>query len=424
MKTTLQVLVIAFDESTLPKVAQTLEETNSLPSLSPRLSVEWTTAVGLQNAIVALDHQQFNCLILTGNSTAPSLQLLRELQAHATAVPIILVLDQIDADISDNWLEVGIWEVLGQAEMTSRLLARLLRCVTRLHQSEQQMVLMERHLYLNEQNLQRQAEVITVQTQQIQQLNSQLSEAAQLKSQFLATVSHELRTPMNAVIGFSQLLLRNNSREPLNTQQRSMAERILSNAQHLLEIINEMLNYTKLEAGQLRMQPQVLNLTHLIHAIGQDLQEVAQRKQLQLEIDAELRDPYIVSDPTWLQQVVLQLISNALKFTPSGRVQVSIQESEDSLTLVVKDTGIGIQPTELEHIFEPFRQIDQTTTRQHRGLGMGLALAGALVRKMRGTITVDSLVGQGSTFRVRLPRQGFASEFESTSATHSTLISA
>jgi signal transduction histidine kinase len=418
METTLQVLVIAFDEPTLPKVAQVLEEIHSLSNLP----VEWTTVNGLQDATAALEHRLFNCFILTGNSIDPSLQFLRELQTDAMAAPIVLVLDQVDKATNEYWIEAGVWEVLSQAELTASLLARILRYLTRVHHSERQVTLMERRQYLSEQSLQRQTQIITVQAQQIQQLNRQLAEAAQLKSQFLATVSHELRTPMNAVIGFAQLLLRNN-REPLPPQQQAMMERILSNAQHLLEIINEMLNYAKLEAGQLQLNPQILNLTHLICAVGQELQDTAQQKQLQLEINAELQDPFVVNDPTWLQQVVLQLISNAIKFTAAGGVQVSIQESEDCLTIVVQDTGIGIQPTELEHIFEPFRQIDQTTTRQHRGLGMGLALTGALVRKMGGTITVNSKVGEGSTFRVKLPRQGFASEFESTPATRPTLIS-
>lgn len=414
-----RVLVIAFDEATLPKVTRMLEKINSLPNSA----LDWVAVTGLQNAATILEKQLFDCFILTGRSADPSLQLLRELQAYAEAAPIVLVLDQAEAKDTKYWLEAGVWEVLSSTEITPSLLAHVLRCIVQVHQTSQHAKLMERRLHLSEQRLQQQAQIIEEQAQQIQQLNHQLTEIAQLKSQFLAMVSHELRTPMNAVIGFSQLLLRQNQ-ESLKPQQRTMIERVLSNAQRLLDMINGILNFAKLEAGQLQPKPQLLNLTHLIQAVGQEFQEVAQRKHLRLAINANLRDPYIVSDPTWLQQVVFHLISNAIKFTPQGKVEVGIQEAEDWLTILVQDTGMGIQPTEVEHIFEPFRQIDQTITRQHRGLGMGLALTAALVRRMGGTITVDSLPGEGSTFQVKLPRRETATALKSASASRSKLVSA
>lgn len=420
MKTTLRVLVIAFDAATLPRVVQVLEDINSI-NTGGNLSTQVAVAVGLQNATAILENQLFDCYVVTGNADAPSLQLLRELQAYAISAPIILVLDQVNPDATDYWSKAGIWEVLNHAELTPSLLAQTLRCVIWVRQADQQVALVNRRLRQNEQILQ-QAKVIKEQAQRIQQLDCQLSEASQLKSQFLATVSHELRTPMNAMIGFSQLLLRHNG-GTLKTHHYNMVERILANAKHLLTIINEMLNFSKVEAGQLQLQPQSLNLAHLLRAVGQELEDVAQRKQLKLEIVTDLDNPYIVADPTCLQQVVFNLVSNALKFTSSGSVQVSTWESEDWVAIIIQDTGIGIHPNELEHIFEPFRQIDQTTTRQHRGLGMGLALTAALVQKMFGTISVDSAIGEGSTFRVELPRHGFtAAPLDHNPRTGSALI--
>jgi signal transduction histidine kinase len=413
-----RVLVIAFDEATLPKVTQVLEEINSLPDLT----LDWIAVTGLQGATTLLEEQLFDCFILAGDSTAPSLQLLRELQSYAEATPIVLVLNQAGAEDINHWLKAGIWEVLSSAELSPSLLAKILRHMGRVHQANQRIAQVERRLDISEQILQRQAQTIKEQAHQIQRLNRQLTEMAQLKSQFLSTVSHELRTPMNAVIGFSQLLLRQNRESSLKAQQRDMVERILSNAQRLLDMINGILNFAKIEAGQLQLKPQILNLTHLIQAVGQELQEVAHRKQLRLEINAHMRDPYIVNDPTWLQQIIFHLVSNALKFTQQGKVEISIQEAEDWLTVVVQDTGMGIQPAELEHIFEPFRQIDQTITRQHRGLGMGLALTGALVQQMGGTITVSSREGEGSTFQVKLPRRG-AAAIKSTAASRPSLVS-
>ncbi len=239
--------------------------------------------------------------------------------------------------------------------------------------------------------------------QRIEQQNLQLIQAAQLKSQFLATMSHELRTPMNAVIGFAQVLLRQRKAK-LSDSQADMVERILNNGKNLLALINDILDLSKIEAGHLELELKELNLSKLIWSTVSELKPLADQKQLPLKVYAELENPIIINDSTRLRQVLINLLSNAIKFTETGSVEVRVSESPTQLFFSIKDTGIGIAESELEHIFEEFRQVDQTTTRRHGGTGLGLAITKSLVNMMQGKITVESKLGEGSTFCVELPR--------------------
>jgi signal transduction histidine kinase len=241
--------------------------------------------------------------------------------------------------------------------------------------------------------------------QRIEQQNLQLIEAARLKSQFLATMSHELRTPMNAILGFAQVLLRQRNAK-LTAAQADMMERIMNNGKNLLALINDVLDLSKIEAGRLELKLEEINLTKLVLATVAELKPLAEQKQLPLQVKAELENPIVINDSIRLRQVLVNLLSNAIKFTEAGSIEVMVSKlSPTHLLLSVKDTGIGIAEFELEHIFEEFRQVDQTTTRKHGGTGLGLAITKSLVQMMQGTITVESKVGQGSTFRVQLPRQ-------------------
>jgi signal transduction histidine kinase/DNA-binding response OmpR family regulator len=242
------------------------------------------------------------------------------------------------------------------------------------------------------------------QRQQIQIQNLRLTEAAQIKSQFLATMSHELRTPMNAIIGFSQLLLRQNQ-SPLSAAQIDMVNRILNNGKHLLALINDILDLSKIEAGRLELKPEQFRITDLLAATADELRSLADQKKLQLAINSRLADPFIVNDSSRLRQVIVNLLSNAIKFTEAGTIAVEVREvSHDRLVILVSDTGIGIANEEINRIFEEFRQVDQSMTRRHAGTGLGLAITRWLVQMMGGQITVNSQPGEGSTFRVDLPR--------------------
>lgn len=242
------------------------------------------------------------------------------------------------------------------------------------------------------------------QRQQLQINNLQLLEAARLKSQFLATMSHELRTPMNAVIGFSQLLLRQRQ-HPLTSQQVDMMKRILNNGKNLLALIDEILDLSKIDAGRLQLKLETFNLMALVRATVDELRSLADERNLTLQVNDYLQNANVINDSVRLRQVLVNLLSNGIKFTEVGSVEVEVKEiAANRLAIAVKDTGIGIPEDELGHIFEEFRQIDQTTTRRYPGTGLGLAITKSLVELMQGTIEVESQLGQGSTFRIELPR--------------------
>ncbi|MGJ3246106.1 MAG: PAS domain-containing sensor histidine kinase [Elainellaceae cyanobacterium] len=262
----------------------------------------------------------------------------------------------------------------------------------------------EERLEFQNKLLTRQNHKLEQQRRRIQRQNLQLIEASRLKSQFLATMSHELRTPMHAIIGFSQLLLRQR-KNPLPPQVSNMVERILNNGKRLLMLVDEVLDFSKIEAGHLEIKPQSCNLAEVVTATIDELRSLAHQKHLELRLNMNLENACLVNDPMRVRQVLVNLLSNAIKFTDTGYVQVDVSEiGPNRLAIAVKDTGIGIRSSEIKSIFEPFQQVDQTNTRKHEGTGLGLAITDSLVQMMQGDITVSSQVGVGTVFRVEIPR--------------------
>jgi PAS domain S-box-containing protein len=234
--------------------------------------------------------------------------------------------------------------------------------------------------------------------------NLQLEEAAKLRAHFLAIMSHELRSPLNAIVGFSQVLLRQ-THNSLAQTQANMVSRILTSGRHLLTLIEDILDFSKVEAGKLKLELELLNLADLVVATTEEMRCLAEQKNLTLQVSLELENSIIVNDSVRLRQILLNLLSNAIKFTEVGRVEVKAWELDsDRIAIAVEDTGIGIDPEEFQDIFQPFRQGNQTLTRQHEGTGLGLAIAESLVQLMQGKISVESQLGEGSTFCVELPR--------------------
>ncbi len=230
----------------------------------------------------------------------------------------------------------------------------------------------------------------------------QADAANQLKSQFLATMSHELRTPLNAIIGYAQLLSGGLTGE-VTAEQRAFQERIIVNAHHLLYLINQVLDISKIEAGRMELAEKPFDLRKCLMEVERQNRILAENKHLDFSItvDADLPEK-LIGDETRVKQIVINLVSNAIKFTDRGSVRVSaMPNSDNEWRIHVQDTGIGISPTLQQIIFDEFRQADEGV--QRGGTGLGLAISQKLIRLMGGTIRVESEAGRGSTFIVTLP---------------------
>ncbi len=233
------------------------------------------------------------------------------------------------------------------------------------------------------------------------------AEAANIaKTEFLANMSHEIRTPMNAVIGLSHILANS---KPLTDKQAQFIETLHMSAQQLLALINDLLDISKIEARAIELEAIEYSPATLIRDVASMIAVQAREKGLSLTCDCGgIGDAQVVGDPTRLRQVLLNLSTNALKFTPAGGITImcgkaSRMDGPEMLDITVSDTGVGIPPQKLATIFEKFVQADTSVTRKYGGTGLGLAITKTLIDIMGGTINVESVEGQGSRFSVRLP---------------------
>ena len=339
------------------------------------------------------------------------------LNRNSGEVPASLYAMPIDAAQGDSLgvLAIGNWQqtLAFEPEDYQLLEAFAKQAAIAIRNAQLINILEEREERLANQNeiLIQQNEELERQRQQIQAQSLKVMEAAQMKSKFLATMSHELRTPINAITGFSQLLLRQRQYS-LSEHQIDMVERILNNGNNLLDLINDILDLSKIEAGRMELHLEEVNLHQLITVTVAELASLAHQKGLSLDIAIHLDNPHITNDSTRLRQILVNLLSNAIKFTEQGSVQVVASEVRpDYLAIAVKDTGIGITPSHLKQIFSEFWQADQTTTRKYPGTGLGLSICQRLVHLMGGQIEAESKINQGSTFRVEVPRQVIANSW-------------
>jgi PAS domain S-box-containing protein len=222
------------------------------------------------------------------------------------------------------------------------------------------------------------------------------------KSDFLATMSHELRTPLNAIGGYADLLALGVTGQ-LTPQQLEYVQRVRRSQQHLLGIINDLLNYTRIEAGEVTYDLGPVPLASVLDNVVPMIEPQADTRHLTVSVNTTVH-PLALADQAKVEQITLNLLSNAVKFTPSGgRVTLETFGAGDHAGIRVIDTGIGISPDKLESIFEPFVQIGRSLASPHEGTGLGLAISRDLARAMHGDLTVSSEVGVGSTFELLLP---------------------
>jgi signal transduction histidine kinase len=240
---------------------------------------------------------------------------------------------------------------------------------------------------------------------EIQDKNRQLQMASENKSQFVSSMSHELRTPLNAIIGLTEMMVKNAARFGTEKAQEPL-QRVNRAGTHLLGLINQVLDLSKIEAGKLELNPQTVQLALLINEVIGTARQLAEQNKNRLVVDAQENLGALTVDPMRLRQILLNLLSNACKFTKEGQITLRARRVANGgnwIELAVVDTGIGMTPEQQAKLFEEFSQADTTTAQRFGGTGLGLAITRKLARMMGGDVTVASEPGKGSVFTVRLP---------------------
>ncbi|MEM7773933.1 MAG: ATP-binding protein [Cyanobacteria bacterium P01_A01_bin.37] len=398
MNETLNVLVIDDDVTDRMAIRRYLAKTP--------LQATITEAENAQMAGQLLADEIFDCLFLDFRlPDTDGLSFIKQLRLEGNNLPIIVFTGQGDEQTAVELMKAGASDYLSKSRLSPDTLSSLIRHAMTVYRAEQRTRAAQEQLKQTNLLLRQQNQELEDQRQQIEQQNLKLLEANQHKAEFLATVSHELRTPLNSILGFSQIL-KSQTKGPLNDYQVKMADCIHTNGESLLHLVNDILDMSTIESNRLQLTPHFFDLKVLIQEVLSEMHWMVSQKELAIQALTNLEDGIVYNDRQRLKQILINLLSNAIKFTEQGTIDIEVNSlAKNSLEICVRDTGIGIADEQLSTIFQPFRQVDQSIIRKHAGTGLGLAITHSLVSMMQGWITVSSQIGQGSTFRIQIPRQ-------------------
>jgi signal transduction histidine kinase/ActR/RegA family two-component response regulator len=375
----------------------------------PGLDFDLVQAGTYEEGIEVLDRESFDLLFLTDLpgpiSAVDFVQRAREVGFEGA---LIVLGDDFDARLASNLVRAGADEVLPLTELTGELLLQALELAkTSTIRRKAEGKLQAKTLKLAEM-----LESESLALREVEVARARAEDANRAKSTFLANMSHEIRTPLTAILGYAEEL---RDEELSETERREAIRIIHENGQVLLRILSDILDFSKIEAGKLGIERLSVSPSQIIHDVCQLLEPGAREKGIALEhgIDASVA-PFIMSDPIRLRQILMNLISNAVKFTERGRVSVHARmglgaeppAGSRQLEIEVSDTGVGMTGEEIQRIFAPFAQADLSTTRRFGGTGLGLVIAKRLAELLGGDIVVKSRPGEGSSFRVTIDAGG------------------
>ena len=325
----------------------------------------------------------------------PGLELLREVQVRNSIGPMILLTGQAATSIDRAAMEAGVVDYLEKDRLDPILLERSIRFALQQKRSEAEL----------ERKVQERTLELSASLEQQTAIMVQLEVANQHKSEFLANMSHELRTPLNAIIGFSEVLGEKMFGD-VNAKQAEYLEDIHSSGKHLLALINDILDLSKIEAGKMELDLSPLDMEAALEHAMTLLRDRATKSNVALELQYTALIGTWIADVRKFKQIMVNLLSNAVKFTPSGgRVTVRAERLADEVRIAVSDTGIGIKLEDQELIFEAFRQATGDHLKKSEGTGLGLAITRRFVELHGGNLTLQSDPGRGSTFSFNLPRR-------------------
>ncbi len=293
------------------------------------------------------------------------------LQQLESGVPVVVLTSHYDQEIANRLVACGIQDYLPKTALEPELLKRT--CTFAI----------ERQQLSN----------------QLHQAQAEAERANQIKSLFLSTTSHEIRTPISAVIGLSRI----GARDHINTPAGAHFQQINEAGEHLLGVINDILDFSKIESGKFVVEQIPLNLTTVVDLVDNIASSIANQQGVSYQRATTQLPEWIEGDPQRIRQILVNLLSNAIKFSPQGQVRLEVEKIEERLQFRVIDSGIGMDAAQLARLFSPYEQAEESTSRRFGGTGLGLSISQNLAQLMGGEITVDSQLGEGSTFTLSLP---------------------